>query len=686
MSCSYCPQPAQAKCACSRPYMCQVHLGPHLLTLRNHSYETLDLNLENKRLVKLRSKILKEVQKINKVKDDISLKTKTLIKLTETVFKMSLAKLDTFNNTYLGLLKQNKFSKSDLETIQKIENMDLSVMIVCIGDIKRQLEIDYSQEFVEYEANESDLKIKFLNKHAGGLFCGAVTSDGSMLVTGGSDSVVRVWSLSQSKQIFALHGHNSDICCLTLTPDSQNIITGSYDASVRTWNINRKSQTGIFKGHNEKIQSICYLDRSSSVISSDYSSAVLIWDFLKLTIIRKITDLTRINSFILTKNQLCLIAGLNPKIVFYELESGSVVKEFNDHSGAVLSTCLTNNEKIMVSGSDDNSIIVWDINKSKKTKKLTGHTSRIYSLALTSDEKLIISGSSDKTVRVWSIETGTERNQFNHSSFVYCILRVKSGFYSLSEDSSIGQFDIESGSFKINRFLKPFKSDSISFKSELGLIAYGSKNEAAIWDNSKEVESLTLIGHQDMVFCVEISRDSRFIISGSRGSEKNLIYWSLETGQKIADLAGHTSTVFCACFSKNGLNAASGSADKTVRTWNLREIKQEHEFDHGSSILSIKFLDFKRMLVSGGDDRKVIIWNLIDKSQYAVLSGHNQKIWKVLVTDNEKFIISCSVYDGIRVWNLEAKQEFAFSYQEEAASLLSENRIELNQLKRYLKA
>ena len=189
------------------------------------------------------------------------------------------------------------------------------------------------------------------------------------------------------------------------------------------------------------------------------------------------------------------------------------------------------------------------------------------------------------------------------------------------------------------------------------------------------------------MFYVEISRDSRFIISCSRGLQKNLIYWGLETGQKIADLAGHTNSVFCACFSKNGLNAASGSGDKTVRTWNLKKIKQEDEFDHGSFIKSIKFLDLKKMLVSVGEDINVIIWNLVDKSRYAVLSGQNQPIQKVLVTDNEKFIISGDLYDGIQVWNVkQRKQVFAFSYQEEAASWLSENKIELDLLKRFLKA
>lgn len=687
MKCSNCPLQANVRCACSYIYLCHVHLGPHLLEKKTHSYETLDINLDNQRLIKLRSKILSEVHKINLLKNEITKQTKTLINFIELVLDQSLSQLDSFNNFYLSILKQKIFTKSDLETIKKIENFTLTVKKMDIEDVKSQIKFHYSQEFVRYEDHEADSRIQFLNKHNGGFSCGAVSGDGNMLVTGGLDSVVRVWSLVQKKQIFTLHGHNSEIQCLSLTADSQFIITGSNDASIRIWSINQKAQVGIFKGHNSGINTLCYFKNSNSVVSVDQEDVILIWNCRNFTITKKFTNLTDIYSLASTKDEFYLILGLELTIVILEIRSASVVKNFCDHFGPITSICLTANEKTMVSGSIDGCIIIWDVINSVSILKLEGNNESIKSVAITSNDQFIVSGSSDETVRIWSMGTGAQISQFNHTDTIYSILLVKNKVYSLLDDSSIGVFDIDSGSINFSWFLKHFNSNSISFLKDSRLAVYGCKSEVIIWDKKDQVEVFTFSGHQGEVQYAEISRDGKFVISCSFSDQNNLIYWNLQTGQKIAELIGHKDLVFCTCFSKDGLFAASGSADNTLRTWNLTKLKLDYKFKHDSHIRSTKFLDNERMLVSAGDDFNVIIWNLRYKDKYAVLSGHNEEVSKVLVTEDEKFVISACELEGVRVWNVKQKrQEYFFNYQDEAISWLNQNRIELDLLRKFLKA
>jgi WD40 repeat protein len=137
------------------------------------------------------------------------------------------------------------------------------------------------------------------------------------------------------------------------------------------------------------------------------------------------------------------------------------------------------------------------------------------------------------------------------------------------------------------------------------------------------------------------------------------------------------------------LTAASGSLDTTVRTWNLIEARQESEFKgHTDIIYSIKFLDDKKLLVSAGGDKIVIIWSLTNGTQRAVLNGHKQSICKVLVTDDEKFIISADLIDGIRIWYVDQLilvKQF-FHQGREAENWLNDNKIDVNEVKSFLKA
>ena len=151
MRCSFCSLPAEFKSAFSQKFMCQTHIGTHLMAIGNQRIELLNIDLGNKKLNSLRSKILKKVEKVNRVKNDITIKTRTLIKSIEKLFKVSLAKLDAFSNSYLWILKQNRFTESDMDTILKIEKMDFGVKAVDIEKIKKQIELEYSQEFIEYE-------------------------------------------------------------------------------------------------------------------------------------------------------------------------------------------------------------------------------------------------------------------------------------------------------------------------------------------------------------------------------------------------------------------------------------------------------------------------------------------------------------------------------------------------------
>ena len=524
--------------------------------------------------------------------------------------------------------------------------MEISVKEVEIEGIRNKIERVFLQDLLVLNERKEHQKNQFLNQHVSGFRCGAVTSNGKILVTGGDDSTIRVWDLVENKQIFVFYGHNSTVKCLALTENSQHIISGSFDASVRIWIITKKKQVVVLKGHKGAVYAISYVNSRSLIVSGDFKRELIIWDFFSHVILKKV-QLPEISySMITMKNQLNIIVGLFSDIVRYELENTSLVTTLKGHRNAVLSLALTTDERKLISGSADEKIIVWNLITSNKTIEINAQCQTIRSIALSLNEELIVTGSDDERVRVWSMQTGEKVNKFKkHTSFVYCILRVNGNFLSLSDDSAIGKLDMENGTFMLSWLLKPFEYDFVDLTANSGLIGYGSKNEAVIWD--LDVDKYLLVGHPGEVQFVEISKDGRFAISGSRGSKPNLIYWDLEKNIQVSELIGHSDTVFCAAFSKDLMIAASGSADKTVRIWNLNERRQDSEFkEHFGKIYSIKFIDNKNLVVSAGEDKNVRIWNLIEKTQYAVLNGHYRIIWKIVVTEDGRHMYQVIILMG----------------------------------------
>ena len=674
------------KCACIEPYMCETHLGKHLATRRGHDYEYVEFTLEDSRFRCLQSKIKNTLSNINQAELHLIQQSKSLIDSITTLTKESIRKLDVIKKDCLQYLNKSKFNVSEMPKLKEIEEKKIVFKPSDFDGIRSQINQVYNQEILN---SEEDQNLSFFRHRAGGFWCGAVSKDGTILVTGGVDSKIRVWDLAQKKQKFVLHGHNSIVQCLILIHDSQFIVSGSLDASVRVWSLQHEFQASILKGHDGAIYALCYLENRSWILSGDGKDTLIIWDFANNALLRKLKLPGAIRTLNFTKNLCNIIVGSRKEIFLYELETSQSLKTFTGHTDSIWSLSVTSDEKRIVSGSFDKSIIIWDFSTSKIIHQLNGHTDNVNSIALSTDEQIIVSGSDDNTVRLWSMDTGDQLHKFNnHSSWVKSIIRVGNNFISLSEDSSIGFLDVSTRELQINTFLKPFETNFINFVKSLGLITYGSNNEAVIWDNETGSDTKVLKGHERPVQCVEVSQDGRFAISGSEGGKKNLIYWNLETGKIVAELKGHDNSVFCATLARDGLTAASGSGDKTVRTWDLREARQDSVFSgHTDSIYSIKFLEMKRLLVSAGNDKKIMIWNLRDKSLYCALSGHTNPIWKVIVTDDEKFIVSGEDFQGIRIWNVDEKRmESRFRYEEEARSWIIDNKIELDSVKKYLKA
>lgn len=691
MKCSYCKDLAVFKCSCEQhAYMCPLHLSPHLATIPNHTFEYMDIVLENSKFQEFKSSIKIRLKELAQAKAEISTKSKALIQEIKSLSKQACLKLENISKNYIDLLMHEKFCQSELPILKELDKTEIIINYFDIEDLIIDINKLFSQESILVLDKIEAQNIRFLNSHVGGFYCGAVTEDEKLLVTGGYDTTIRVWDLVNRSQSFVLYGHNSYVKCLVLTKSSRKIISGSFDASVRIWSIKHKSQVAVLKGHESSIFAVCYQEAQSLIISGDLNGVLIIWDFNKHEILNKLNCSGGVYSIIFIRHEYSFILGTYQDISFYDISTNKILKTIQSHSNVVSCLALTNDEQTLVSGSFDEKIIIWDLNTYTKLFEITVNTEEINSLALTSNDQSIVSGSNDCSISVWCIKTGNLNYKITeHTFIVNSIIRLKNIFFSLSGDSGIGQLNLETSEFEVNWFLTPFNSScEIIQNCNKEEIAFASGTSCIIWDSESQTNKSVVASHQDIIENIEISTDLKFALTCARGYEGNLFYWNLENNQKIGELKGHSLTVLCANFSKDNLRAASGSDDRTVKVWSLGDLVEEFELiGHTDSVYSIKFINRKKFVASAGGDNKIILWNLIDRTQFTVIGGHDYSIYKILVTDDERHVVSCDHIDGIRVWDLDQKlQEMKFSYEMEAVDWLNENKIALNSVKRYLKS
>lgn len=62
--------------------------------------------------------------------------------------------------------------------------------------------------------------------------------------------------------------------------------------------------------------------------------------------------------------------------------------------------------RLLVSGGDDQRIKIWDLKTGQLLRTLTDHQGSISALAISPNNKWLVSGSSDRSIKIWNLNTG----------------------------------------------------------------------------------------------------------------------------------------------------------------------------------------------------------------------------------------------------------------------------------------
>ncbi len=161
----------------------------------------------------------------------------------------------------------------------------------------------------------------------------------------------------------------------------------------------------------------------------------------------------------------------------------------------------------------------------------------------------------------------------------------------------------------------------------------------------------TLTGHSNAIWCVAFSPNDQTLVSGS--ADKTIKVWNLDTGQMRRTLVGHSDIVRSVTFRPNGQVLVSGSGDKTIKIWNVQTGKLIRTLTgHSGPVWSVAISHDGQTLVSGSEDKTIKIWNLSTGKLIRTLIGHSSRVFSIALSSDGQILISGSKDKTIKIWNL----------------------------------
>ncbi|PKY27740.1 WD40 repeat-like protein [Rhizophagus irregularis] len=183
------------------------------------------------------------------------------------------------------------------------------------------------------------------------------------------------------RQNFSQHlirAHSEGITCIAGSEHGDIIYTGSFDKTVKIWDLFNQSCRKSLKDHSEGVQ--CLVLGKSILASGSWDKSIIVYDITNDHSIKHRLNghLAGIISLTMDPNESVLFSGSVDKTIrIWNIHTGDCLQRLYGHDGTVgtlmliprVSSLTINQEQEqywLISGSNDNSILIWDLNPSEE--------------------------------------------------------------------------------------------------------------------------------------------------------------------------------------------------------------------------------------------------------------------------------------------------------------------------------
>ncbi|CAG2116054.1 unnamed protein product, partial [Medioppia subpectinata] len=310
------------------------------------------------------------------------------------------------------------------------------------------------------------------------------------------------------------------------------------------------------------------------------------------------------------------------------------------HRSGVNSLQLDPHSGRLYSAGRDSIIRIWNTRQQTSSPyvlSMEHHTDWCNDIILCCGGKNLISASSDTTVKVWNAYKGFCMSTLRtHKDYVKCLAyaRDKEQVASAGLDRAIFLWDVNT------------------------LTALTASN------NTVTTSSLT--GNKDSIYSLAMNTAGTVIVSGS--TEKVLRVWDPRSCQKLMKLKGHTDNVRAIVVSRDGTQCLSASSDGTIRLWSLGQQRCVATMRvHDEGVWALQTNDAFTTVYSGGRDRRVLMTDLRNPDNRAVICVESAPILKMILTPPDYNSIWVATTDSsIKNWSLNhSKHKGSFSNWED---------------------
>lgn len=285
-----------------------------------------------------------------------------------------------------------------------------------------------------------------LQGHHGGVRALCFNHNGSLLVAGCGDGRLLVWDVGTGQLVETLNGHRGAISSAAFHPAGL-LATGSADHTVRLW-APQGDVLPVLHGHRSEVMMVA-LDTPGHVVSASSDRTMICWDIRtgqqiqwssisgsiaydrgyliqghgkhEISFSEPWAKKNYLNRHALHSSGWGLFNSSAPQhvaihqkthwvasgsvtdgiLLMFNVRDGRLLSCVPEHRGPISRILFSKTGRLLLSGSEDQTLRVWRVGDALPLETLTGHSSPVRAIAIGPDDRMIVSGCDDGLVRAW---------------------------------------------------------------------------------------------------------------------------------------------------------------------------------------------------------------------------------------------------------------------------------------------
>ncbi len=190
-----------------------------------------------------------------------------------------------------------------------------------------------------------------------------IAPNNRVMVTTGTDHLLRLWSLPKGTLTKTLSGYQAPITTLVISQNSKFLVSGRADGTIQLWDAASGKILQTFRGHQTVITAIAISPDLQTLVSSSKDRTLRQWN-LQTGALLQTLNLSQADVTTMTygaASDTLVTANQDHQLQVWNLRTGQIHRTFSGHRDTIVDLQLVNDHTLISFGKDRG--LMWDLNR-----------------------------------------------------------------------------------------------------------------------------------------------------------------------------------------------------------------------------------------------------------------------------------------------------------------------------------